>query len=1422
MAIKIKFDNGHTVQFDAQPSDADIEEAYAHTKTLATPKAATIDPRLYGKGYDEKYLPLVTSRNKRVSIPGAEAYDQAKPMSYEDYAKTRDKKYIDRLLSVPDVALSIASSPLAAVNAVGGAVANKLAGQEDFLPAYERIFNQSMWKPKTETGEDALNDLNPILGAFPAIGGYVGPLGKMRGKKKPVVPPKDFTALVADEAPIAEAPPVAAPDLRLEHPLAADTRVAAQNKSLRGADDWNSMEHAARAVEEEVAAMEQLQRQQADEALSEEQKATHAFLRDAQQDVIDDTPHGDRPAQFGMTDEHGRVDENGMPIRADLSIEAQNLQDPLQMSLWGDELPGRSQDGSIGMTQALDRMPPGDAREQALAQLSGVPPKDLASKVSTVLQDGLQGLSRTQRGAIDVTSLAEGFKKLKHLPNGITLHASAEGDGQLDVVARGQDGSYLGGTRMSPENYRNPTPQDFMASLGTDSTHRGLATEMYKFVSELGNDIVPAKSQTAAGKAMWAGFERKGLLNDGMMRGQRGAIDLQKSKKPLPDVEDLVLKGIAPRITPEQTTTANNTADKAAAVGMSQYSRITSPEQVLAAPGKDILPSYTGGRTNLISGVESMVRRYPDNKLLNFVRTTFQEARNQAEIWSKEFLTGKDGLNSHLNKLSQTEKNDLVGLLLALDKAQKPLTDAVMDRAEFSPAQKLAATRLRTALDHLYTEKTKALGEQGFDAHMYREGYVPANFGGAYKSLVGHYAKDGSWVTTGIAQADTLYGLKKAEAWYRSQDGSVDIIRAGTSKLGTGRTGLKQSSGVGRSNDAWANLIAALAKVDPKFAEAKAMADQKGVDATASLYDYQAHELRKKGVTGALGDRPWLDRDSNTKQFIEGLVQYLEDGYRYTAYQKPLVETSKLVSNPELRKQQLNAAQYAERYMEHIKRQGLNPVGAGLNFAVDAITASMGLGHGKLQKVAHEISHYSALQMMGFANIGFFGMQLTQLFSGGMPEAMSIAARHNLDPQTVPNSLNTTRKFLTDLGLERIKGETRDIPQHMRDAFEWADKVGMFTFSESELAHQVLQSKVRKATDKVLDASIRYGELATRPVVFLWYADMFKQAGFEGHEALTRAQAATDFAMVNYHPDERPMLYQSLGVVGSLMGALSTYKHNYVTQGITRTANVFKEPAAMATFFGLGLTMYGLGGFPGYDEADSLVNKFTGKSIRQHVLDDPSKKSVGMDGWLSAATELDFQSRLSMSSMFPDSPASMFPHISNVGNVMMKGFEAALHPDVGSFQDLALAGAPKSIANAAEAAIWEDGNVRSRKTGENKYDTPRTPKEELIRALTGIKPLRETIEDKNTYSSRVTEARRQDKLKAAQQRFDRAWLLRDAAGMDKAVGDYTENSGDITTLYDSNRLATLEADSKKSEKARRAGLPSNVNTLKTYETFMGK
>jgi hypothetical protein len=125
----------------------------------------------------------------------------------------------------------------------------------------------------------------------------------------------------------------------------------------------------------------------------EESRQTHSFLKDRVQSEIDATPYGDVPAQFGSTLEHGRIDENGIPIRADLSMEAQNLQNPLQRNLWGDELPGRTGDNGLALTQALDKMPFGPEREAAVKQLTG----------GTSL--------RSQRGGIDPDLLTLGLGK---------------------------------------------------------------------------------------------------------------------------------------------------------------------------------------------------------------------------------------------------------------------------------------------------------------------------------------------------------------------------------------------------------------------------------------------------------------------------------------------------------------------------------------------------------------------------------------------------------------------------------------------------------------------------------------------------------------------------------------------------------------------------------------------------------------------------------------------------------------------------------------------------------------------------------------------------------------------------------------------------------------------------------------------------
>lgn len=127
-----------------------------------------------------------------------------------------------------------------------------------------------------------------------------------------------------------------------------------------------------------------------DQAAREAQD-TFNFVKDLKQDtIVEDFGNNDPMSRMPNM----RIDENGMPIRADLSMEAQNLQNPLQRNLWGDEL-GPALDQTRSLTEAMDATPPGPQRDAQVSSLGGVP--------------------RGQRGAIDVKTIAEALGRPQDL-----------------------------------------------------------------------------------------------------------------------------------------------------------------------------------------------------------------------------------------------------------------------------------------------------------------------------------------------------------------------------------------------------------------------------------------------------------------------------------------------------------------------------------------------------------------------------------------------------------------------------------------------------------------------------------------------------------------------------------------------------------------------------------------------------------------------------------------------------------------------------------------------------------------------------------------------------------------------------------------------------------------------------------------------
>lgn len=141
--------------------------------------------------------------------------------------------------------------------------------------------------------------------------------------------------------------------------------------------------------------------------------------------------------------------------------------------------------------------------------------------------DGKAFWNNKQRGAINPEVFKAGFQKLKQLPEGVWLRAHS--DGQSLTVEAVKDSHKLAGAVFEKTNkYDSPSDVNMAATM-VGSKYPGMATEIYKFASELGNDIVPSKIRTQEGSAMWERFNQRGIAENNVIRSpgnkQRGAID---------------------------------------------------------------------------------------------------------------------------------------------------------------------------------------------------------------------------------------------------------------------------------------------------------------------------------------------------------------------------------------------------------------------------------------------------------------------------------------------------------------------------------------------------------------------------------------------------------------------------------------------------------------------------------------------------------------------------------------------------------------------------------------------------------------------------------------------------------------------------------------------------------------------------------
>jgi len=867
-------------------------------------------------------------------------------------------------------------------------------------------------------------------------------------------------------------------------------------------------------------------------------------------------------------------------------------------------------------------------------------------------------------------------------------------------------------------------------------------------------------------------------------------------------------------------------ANKAQAVGIknSVYSDITTLDQVKALPGKDLNAFTT---QQLGAGVEGALRRNTQNKLLQYVSTLRTKAEANTNYFLRKYVTGKDGFNITYKDLSDTDIVRAHEVALALNKNGVDFTPEVGAKLQLPKniADFLASRQRMTDGEYELGEKVNK--ELGLSHFKRRGGVARANFDNAYLSIVGKWEGEGSnkrFKPYTVLNASTLWEYRKALEWWNKEKAAKGLNDYEVREINKGK-GLNTNTdkAYARPMDGLAKLMSELAEINPDFKDAKTAVEEYIKGSTKKLGKYDVHTLTQTGVGGAIGRKPWQDTLTNAKQFFKGEVESFDQGFRYWNYQGVLNGIAKAIADPEIASKYENTIPYLKQYKGNLDGSGLNEFGSLANAVVNAAMTPIGARNSSTpRKFMSEARKAASFLMMGVHAPTFAAVQLTQYWTGGIPEALRIAK--DMDISAVKATADSFSKFFVTrpyLWLADATGkldQMKFIDPTIRDAYKWMKEHGISDYNEVVQSHEAANNPKLQKIEDVLGAPMTLPEMVTRPTVFLWYVDLMKEK-LKGEELYTAAKRATDYAMTNYHRDEAPLIYNRSGVLGENIGGLKKFVHNAVDQQLARGMELTKYPAAFAATMGFTIALQGLTGVMGYQMADQMSQLFTDKPLRHWLEQMTSNKNI-LDGVLSAQTGYDFQTRYSLAQIVPNNLGETIagPHIMKLADILSAGYTYAKDQDAKSFNELIRAAAPSGMGGYVEDALYmEDGYVLD-KEGQHKYEQPRTPKEQWVRKHTGIRPLRERLEDENLYATKKLEAKLNDKQKDAYSRMKANVNFDDPEGFDKAYADYQEYGGDPKVI---EKLLKQNAEKRNLSARQRASMTpgKSVSTIKKYERY---
>ncbi|MDE3022319.1 MAG: hypothetical protein KGI54_10700 [Pseudomonadota bacterium] len=519
---------------------------------------------------------------------------------------------------------------------------------------------------------------------------------------------------------------------------------------------------------------------------------------------------------------------------------------------------------------------------------------------------------------------------------------------------------------------------------------------------------------------------------------------------------------------------------------------------------------------------------------------------------------------------------------------------------------------------------------------------------------------------------------------------------------------------------------------------------------TGDAYNYKGankHTLDKKGVFGMEGDKQWITgvkdllplSESTRKAIIakqnalEGFraqVMYIEGMAQWSELSKASSDLKKVFADPELQEKQKNAIAMSKEYLSNALGNNTTAAGQGLHKIVN----SMANGKGSALNAMFGVSPSNISSAIRFTKGGintiFFGVSTTFLGANHLqgifsaPAVVNLLRSRGFDVAAIDKAGTSNYMKATAEGLKQWQGKERTAYSDAKWAYGREHGISATQIFEHNL-------DVRKGATHAANVTLEYGsgsaESIPRSTMYSMIADVLKESGYEHHPDIFKvAREITDRFMVDYRPHEGQKINRAFGPFAPLVGNLSSFSAAATSNfaAIAKEAMKTKDGRVMMALFFSGLVAHGVMGFPGFSEADWMVETISslrGKptTLANEVLklaNSINKESKGVGDFLSVGfghlLGLDLHQVMGRSSIMP-------PQLGAGGagaavKVAQAAGTAVAHPSEMNAKRLAYEMSPK-LAKSWEDLTWfSDGNMAmNRKEGHategmyrrNEFDT---------------------------------------------------------------------------------------------------------------------